>query len=260
MGSEVKTEANKPQEEVIVDKYFLLLGFETNFAETAFIEKEVGIFIKKKEYVQILEGEGRDYGHAFFYVTKNDVVESFFSFGPREELGEIKYKGGEVAGNEKPYANGYVNKRPSDSHYEITEVTRIFKLALTEKKFQKIVKKVEELEKKIAEGKPYHVLMNDTCAEEAEDILDDIIDDFPDGKGYVDIGIMIPPFKVVNPYMWCYQCFLKYGKPYKYPEYPELGKAKNILDPDGEFECSVIAWNLKKGDSDPLHDHGYYDQ
>lgn len=259
MSKTVDTREGKPETEIKVDNYCLLVGFEANFADTAFVERKVGTLKNKVEKVQILSGEESDYGHAFFYLTKNNIVEAFFSFGPAE-LGESKYKIGKNKenGNEKIYSNSYVNKRPSQSDYSITEVAQIFKLNISEVKFKKIIAGVNKVEEKIKKGKPYHVLLNDTCAEEAEDILDDVIEDLPNGKGYVEFDGIIPPFKVINPYMWCRQFYKKYGNAYIYPEYPNTGKAKELYDIEGENDFSVYGWALVKGDNDPLMKYGYY--
>ena len=262
MSQMVDTQEGKPETEIKIDNYSLLVGFEANLAETAFVERKVGILKNKVEKVQILQGEGSDYGHAFFYITKNNVVEAFFSFGPTEELGDIEYKKGEeeIDGNEKIYANGYVNKRPSTTSYLIYEVVQIFKINITEKKFHKIKQKVAKVEAAVLKGKPYNVILNDTGAEEAEDILDDVIDDLPNGKGYIEIDGKIPPFRVVNPYMWCSQFYKKYGdNAYIYPEYPEDGKGVDLFDADGEHDFSVSSWKLENGQLDPLFENGYYE-
>jgi len=159
----------------------------------------------------------------------------------------------------KVYANGYVNKRPATIYYKITEVAKIFKLEITETQFNKLQSAISKKSEKVENGsQSYHVLMNDTCAEEAEDILDDIIQDLPNGKGYVEIDGKIPPFKVVNPYMWFKQLYESYGKYYVYPEYPKKGKAAEEFDPDGDEPFSVTAWVPIINKLDPLVFYEYY--
>ena len=262
MNIKFKTEPEQPESDVIVNKFHLLIGFEINNIDTAFVKKKVGLLKQKIDFVQILSGYGEsgepigDYGHAFFYTTKNEVVESFFSFGPADD-GKQKQK---LFNSEqsKVYADGYANSRPSTGEFEITEVTRIFRFEITASEFNKITSVTNKVLKKIENGKSYRALTNDTCAEEAEDILDDVIKSLPDGKGYVENDGIVFPFKVVNPYMWAKQFYDKYKTAYVYPEYPERGKAKNKFNTSDYESFTVHPWILSIGERDPLSEDGYY--
>lgn len=256
------TQANKPETDVIIEKYYLLIGFETNRIGLSFVKKELKIFKRKMDYVHIISGVNSkgidigDYGHAFFYLTKNNKVETFFSFGPADDA-KVKTKLNN-ADTAKPYADGGVNTRLATADYEISEVVRIFRIEITKVEFDKIMNKTDRVKKAVLRGKPYRALTNDTCAEEAEDILDGILEGFPRGKGYVENDGKYLPFKVVNPYMWHMQIDKKYKEVYMYPEYPHKGKAFSLMNTKGEHEYSVIAWILVKGVDDPLFRHGYY--
>ncbi|MEQ1137017.1 hypothetical protein [Acinetobacter seifertii] len=73
----VRTANDKPTTSVVLNKYIVTIGFEVNYPD-AFVERDNGWVSKSNERTQLLD---IDYGHAFFYVTKNDIVEVFFSFG-----------------------------------------------------------------------------------------------------------------------------------------------------------------------------------
>ena len=262
MNIKFKTEPEQPESDVIVNKFHLLIGFEINNIDTAFVKKKIGLLKQKIDFVQILSGYDEsgepigDYGHAFFYTTKNEVVESFFSFGPADD-GKQKQKLFNSEQN-KAYADGYANSRPSTGNFKVSEVASIFRFEITASEFNKITSVTNKVLKKIENGKSYRALTNDTCAEEAEDILDDVIKSLPDGKGYVENNGIVFPFKVVNPYMWAKQFYDKYKVAYIYPEYPEKGKGKEMFDLDGEEPYSVEPWLILKGEKDPLSQKGYY--
>ena len=262
MVIKIKTQEGKPQSDIILDQFHLLVGFEINQVETAFVKKKITSFSKKVDFVQILSGEDEngepigDYGHAFFYLTKNEIVETFFSFGPSGE-GKIKMKPGN-AEQPKVYADGAANGRPSTGSYEITEVVRIFRFEITEDEFNKIIAGTNKVLMKIENGKPYRAITNDTCAEEAQDILDDVLPWLPDGKGYIEKDGIIFPFKMVGPYAWAKQLYDKYKTAYTYPEYPTKGKGADKFTSEGEYPYSVEQWSLYKGRIDPLYNEGYY--
>lgn len=262
MTKKFNTEEGKPSSDVIADKFHLLIGFEINNVESAFVKKKVGLLKQKTDFVQILSGYNEsnepigDYGHAFFYTTQNEIVEDFFSFGPAGD-GNQKTKIDNSERN-KIYSDGYSNSRPSTSSYKISEVSRIFRFEINSSDFKEIGILIDKVLKKIEKGKPYRALTNDTCAEEAEDILNNVIKYFPDGKGYVENDGIIFPFKVVNPYMWAKQFYDNYPIAYVYPEYPNKGKGKEIFDLDGDEPYSVEPWLLFKGQKDPLSERGYY--
>lgn len=183
-------------------------------------------------------------------------METFFSFGPSGE-GKIKMKPGN-AEQPKVYADGAANGRPSTGSYEITEVVRIFRFEITEDEFNKIIAGTNKVLMKIENGKPYRAITNDTCAEEAQDILDDVLPWLPDGKGYIEKDGIIFPFKMVGPYAWAKQLYDKYKTAYTYPEYPTKGKAHNIFDSAEDLDYIVKPWLLVKGSPDPLDKEGYY--
>lgn len=264
MVIKIKTQEGMPQSDVVLDQFHLLIGFEINQVETAFVKKNISAFSKKIDFVQILSGEDEngepigDYGHAFFYLTKNQIVETFFSFGPSGE-GKIKMKPGNTE-QPKFYADGAANSRPSTGSYAITEVVRIFRFEITEDEFNKIIAGTNKVLMKIENGKPYRAITNDTCAEEAQDILDNVLNWLPDGKGYIENNGTIFPFKMVSPYAWAKQFYDQYKMAYTYPEYPIKGKGNSILKSEGEYPYSVEEWFLSKGNKDPLSKEGYYSE
>lgn len=152
--------SNKTRKEVLVDveKYVLTVGFEVNYISTAF-----------KNSIQDLDV---DYGHAFFYVTKNDVVMAFFSFGPNG-LGS-KGKSSEA--------------RHGTPDYPIGEVTRLFRLKITADQAKSLVKETNSMRNKIeSDTQKYTAYVNDTCAETAKQVIDKTSIKTPNGAGKIHV-------------------------------------------------------------------------
>lgn len=53
MVIKIKTQEGKPQSDIILDQFHLLVGFEINQVETAFVKKKITSFSKKVDFVQI---------------------------------------------------------------------------------------------------------------------------------------------------------------------------------------------------------------
>ncbi len=167
--------------------YVLTVGFEVNHPN-AFVDGVQDLSI--------------DYGHAFFYVTKNNIVDVFFSFGP---------KGLAVQGK---ITDEYSGARPGNTSYRITEITRLFRLKIREEMAVKVKKNADIFTAKVNAGaEHYYAFMNDTCAETARDILNEGGVSTPSGSGPVkgvgsDGITAIGSF--VNPYKWYFDFSEKY--------------------------------------------------
>lgn len=198
----------KKGKEVKVDDYYVVVGFEVN-NPAAFVNDAQDLAI--------------DYGHAFFYVVKNLLIEKVFSFGPKDSGKMGWFNQGNS--NEPNWANtgailkdGYQNSRPGTPDYRITEKVSAFKMPLTAKLGVRLVEETEAQRQMIISGKQrYTAYMNDTCAEEARGVLSSAGVDSPEGAGivrhsgmgiatgtYVDtrLGRYLVGFRAVNPYMW----------------------------------------------------------
>lgn len=181
---------------VTVDDYYLVVGFEVNIPAA---------------YKDNTQDLAIDYGHAFFYVVKDRIIVSVFSFGPSGP-GKIGWldKGGDGArrnlyNSGALIKDGYKNSRPATADYHITENVRAFKIKLTREQGIKVVKNVTIARQKIDKGEMlYTAIFNDTCAEEAKDLLDEAGIETPKGSGLVKYST-IAPFSLahgVNPYSW----------------------------------------------------------
>jgi hypothetical protein len=201
--------SNKKRKDVKVDDYYVVVGFEVN---------------KPEAFVGDVHDLAVDYGHAFFYIVKNLLVEKVFSFGP---AGAGKVGWGGWGSNENPnWANtgallkdGYQNSRPGTPDYGITELVTAFKVTIDHATGVTVVKKTEETRQKIINGKlRYTAYLNDTCADTARDVLQSAGVKTPEGSGFVkhsgmgiatgtDIDVPLLGnkkigFSHVNPYMW----------------------------------------------------------
>lgn len=285
-----ETDLEKPVSEVTLDEYFVVIGTETNLPELAYLPKKT--FLLKTENHHDLKSEFDEnngvgeWGHGFFYVTKNNIVYSFFSFGP--------------AGN----ASNIIGNL-STCDYPITEVTYLYRLRISEENANKIRKDVQEIrrnsnsyfyneetkqyEENVSKNKKYRALTNATCAKEAEKILKRHLGKkIPDGKGYVKYGVLSIP--AVNPYSWWEKLEKSSLDKFKYPEYPKTGKAEEklaqilkndspnfvhrlygpnltnfydeqiILWKDGDDAAKSEYWFLQEGDEDPLIEWEYINE
>ena len=168
----VSTAKNQPVTTVTMEYYQLIIGFEVNYPKA---------FVNGTQILDI------DYGHAFFYLTKNGIVKKFFSFGPRT--------GGK---KNKTYAH-----RLGNSLYAISEMTRLFKFSLSKQEFDVIAKETDKISAEINSGRQkYTAMVNDTCAETARDIIVKGFKSVPEGTGPVDAVGWAPNISAVNPYKW----------------------------------------------------------
>lgn len=219
---------NKTRAEVVVDDYYVVIGFEVNKSE-AF-----------KDETQDL---GKDYGHAFFYLVKNKKVVKSFSFGPKGP-GKIGwFDSGGIGGVDNKYdtgavlKDGYKDSRPGSPDYHISEPVKVFKLKLTPKQARDLITETDLVREKINSGKQkYTAFMNDTCAETARDILKSANIDTPSGSGKIKhSGVASFPIAyAVNPYMWHHN-FIKNGN------------TETSFDPPGRPE-----WHPPIGEPDPI--------
>lgn len=207
-------------------KYILTVGFEVNYSNAS---------------VNGVQDLSVDYGHAFFYITKDDVVTIFFSFGP-SGLGQ----GGKLT-------NEYNGKRPGNTSYVITEITELYRLTITEKQAVNVKKAADAFTAKVNAGKEfYDASMNDTCAETARDILAEGGVSTPNGSGPVKGGgadWVTTHGSFVNPYKWNFDFLKEYGPGITY--FGPGGVASLDFASNGR-KILVDKWSLAPGNNDPL--------
>jgi len=191
---------NKTRKEVLVESsYGLTIGFEVNYPEYF------------KDDIQQIGGPGYpppgdgDFGHAFFYLTKNGVVTCFFSFGPGGG-GEAKRISVPFTDIQSPDLNPipmHARARPGDASYPISEPVTAFRLKLTQAQEESIRNEAERIRKQIEGGtQKYTAWVNDTCAETARDIIKKTLPGIPEGSGQVRVDGTLSRVNLVNPYMW----------------------------------------------------------
>jgi hypothetical protein len=233
----VTTSKDHPTTTVPYTQHSVVVGFEVN-------QPKAFKCVKIKNEIPSYDGFGSasrfmsddcthdlniDTGHAFFYLVKNDKVTKFFSFGPAD-----------------PEGAKLLARNPGSPDFGIGEETKLFRIPLSEKQYDALMKDTEAVRQKISSKDIFYTpLINDTCAEEARDILKAHIPNLPEGSSkieYADTKVAI----AVNPYMWHKNfkeaTLIMNGK--KVPKYTELTHKA-----DGELWGDII-----KGDSteDPL--------
>ena len=187
--------ATTKRAEVKIDDYYLVVGFEVNMA-MAFVDNTHDL--------------GISYGHAFFYLVKNKMVTKSFSFGPSGS-GKIGWFNAGAAGEGNKYntgaklKNGYINARPGTPDHAITEPVKAFRIKLTLVQAKNLEIQVDKIRMEIQNKKyKYNVIVNDTCAESAKEVLDDSGIDTPSGSGSIKdskrFSFVIT--SAVNPYQW----------------------------------------------------------
>lgn len=207
-------------------KYVVTVGFEVNYPNA---------------FVNGVQDLSVDYGHAFFYITRDDVVTVFFSFGPRG-LGQ----GGKVT-------NEYNGKRPGNTSYAIGEIAELYRLTITEKQANNVKTAADKFTQKVNAGKEfYDASLNDTCAETARDILAEGGVSTPNGSGPVKGGgadWITTHGSFVNPYKWNFDFLREYGPGITYfgP-----GGIRNLNFINGRKVAVDPEWILVPGDIDPL--------
>jgi hypothetical protein len=200
--------SNTQRKEVFADTYYLVVGFEVNYPSAY------------KDGVHILD---EDYGHAFFYTTKNAVVTQFFSFGPisRGKVGWLN--SGVTTG--ALIKDGYADARQGTPDYPISENIRLFKIDITASQAERVITETNKVRQEITSGKQkYTAWINDTCAETAKEILDDAGVKTPSGSGPISKGGWEVIY-AVNPYRW-HENFVKAGVrevPVKHGDLPKEG-------------------------------------
>lgn len=218
IGRSVSSLVSKTErKEVKVDEYYVVVGFEVNYPK-AFVKgvvvngKYIPDFIMDGDVTALIHDLGVDYGHAFFYVVKNKIITKVFSFGPTG-AGKVGWFGA-GAGDTEPsnkynrgaiLKDGYKNSRPGTPDYNIKEEINAFKIPLTLKQGIALESATDEKRTKITSGKQkYTAYANDTCAEEARDVLSSAGIDTPSGSGWVKHSgvVSFPLVYAVNPYMW----------------------------------------------------------
>ncbi|WP_404680164.1 hypothetical protein [Raoultella terrigena] len=204
--------------------YILTIGFEVNHPD-AFADGVQDLSI--------------DYGHAFFYITKNGIVTVFFSFGPKGLAAPGKI------------TDEYSGARPGNTSYGITEVTRLFRLKISEEMAGEVRKLTNIFTEKVNAGSEhYYAFMNDTCAETARDMLIEGGVTTPPGSGPIK-GVGADGFTTtgsfVNPYKW-YDDFSK--------EYNDGGiicyGPEGRDNVDNNLFTLYNSWVLHSGDNDVL--------
>lgn len=160
---------------VRIDSYYVVIGFEVN---------------NKAAYQQETLNLDEDYGHAFFYLVKNDKIISLLSFGPIG-WGETTWL--------KP---GNANYRQASADYGLSEKVSAFKIVINTKQAEALRQETEKTRMDIHSGKIlYAAFLNDTCAETERDVLDAANISTPSGSGWVKVRGHNVAY-AVNPYKW----------------------------------------------------------
>ena len=185
---------NTERKEVKLDSYYVVIGFEVN-NEEAFVDN--------------IHDLAKDYGHAFYYLVKNDEIAKVVSFGP----GGAGKTGWFNSQRPTFIKDGYFNSRPGDPDYHVTENVSAFKISLTVKQGLALERVTDSFRADVKAGKErYTAYLNDTCAETARDLLDEAGIDTPSGSGKIKNSAVLSFSLVyaVNPYRW-HANFLKNG-------------------------------------------------
>jgi hypothetical protein len=229
---EEKTDSSHPTTTHTPDIYAVIVGFEVNAPDIAFKND-----IQK---LGVIEDGSGDYGHAFFYITKNGRIMQFFSFGPM--------------GN-GPKGKAYMG-RGGNPDYTIGETVRLFRLLIQQSSYDIVLKETNKIRNEILKGRvtytrggpvvtkqKYTAIVNDTCAETARDILIKGITNIPNGTGPVDAtfyGSYIPVINAVNPYMW-HRNFKRAGYPEVEVRVGKVNWNKRMKElSDGEFVLDPV--------------------
>lgn len=269
------TSPKHPTTKITANTYIVTVGFEVN-VNTAFVMKvytqqSQAHYSQKpptvtREMTQILDRPaGGDYGHAFFYVTINNVVEAFFSFGP-EKYGKDGWFNKGSASDENSVPNkwnrgalvkdGFATTRYGTANYPITEKVTCYRMIINQAQAQAIIQETNRIRGQIISGKQeYTAWINDTCAETAYDILKKYITNLPDGTGRISSHNFIN-LKAINPYMWNFN-FSKSTFAKSKVIYPNRANKDGLgILEDAGYKL-INQWFLRPGDKDPLVSEGY---
>jgi len=218
------------------DRYILTIGFEVNnekaYTRQFTLPTPVELATKDKDYFSHNnQNLSEDYGHAFVYVTKNDIVMSSFSFGPAENPS-------------KQNMSGFGN-RPGDTLYPVSEVTKLFRFKISKEQADKVKENVTQFTQKVESQQIHYApYKNDTCAASAKEILDQSNIDTPSGKSYASYEVLggviderdpnqdsktsrmqaksvnavrktqfATPVVIVTPYEWYHELLQQYSSP-----------------------------------------------
>jgi hypothetical protein len=186
---------NTERKEVKVDDYYVVVGFEVN-NPSAFVDNTQDL--------------AKDFGHAFFYLIKNNLIDAFFSFGPAER-GKVGWFGWGSETDPNAFNRGVLIKdgskgrRKGKPDYGIGELVKAFKIPLPLKQGMKLAELTKRMQTRITSGKQmYTAYFNDTCAETARDLLSDAGIETPNARGWVKYSgsMNFPVAYADNPYMW----------------------------------------------------------
>lgn len=186
--------ANKERKEILVDEYYVVVGFEVSLP--AFKDGTHDLAIS--------------FGHAFFYIVKNNIISRLFSFGPieRSKVGWNGW-GSETDPNKFDtlaiVKDGSKGRRRGTPDYGIDSLVSAFKIPLTAKQGLRLIVETDEVRLKINRFKQmYAPYMNDTCAETARDLLSSADIETPSARGFVKHSgsLSFPVAYADNPYMW----------------------------------------------------------
>jgi hypothetical protein len=209
IGETTTTPTGEPKgTDVSIDDCYVVVGFEVN-VPAAFRDDVHDLYV--------------DYGHAFFYVVKNALIETYFSFGPNAFGKAGWFNMGNLQGTAKAnrgalLKNGELNARPGTADYRINEDVKAFRINLTPSVGARLIEETMTRRQQVAAGtRLYTAYMNDTCASEARELLTSAGVETPEGSGlvkhsgfglatgaYLDMptGRYQIGFRAVNPYMW----------------------------------------------------------
>jgi len=180
------------------------------------------------KYHTPLPGVG-DPGHMLYYVVKNGVIQSVYSFGPRSAI--------------------YAAIGPATADCTVKTVGYFFRFNITKEKAEKLIAETNRQRTAIAQGKIlYNGLVNDTCASTGLENLKPYIPNLPEGRGNVGMGNVgalkrFEILKLITPY-WLFEDFKKAGTPYKI--YP----TDKILYRKEDPKTLVRPYTIKANDKD----------
>lgn len=228
-ASERKVKITKP------DRHILAIGFEVNIGK-AFQNNALDLAI--------------DFGHAFFYMTKNNVVTDFFSFGPTKTVAPDGEK------------SDSLKRRIGMVNFPIKEISRVFRFTLTKEQIERIRAEIESFSHKVDSKKIFFdVLTNNTCAKVAQILLTRADISTPDSVSHVksseqtDYNWFTQTFDFANPYKWYNSFLTQFGDPVAC-----IGPAgPDALDDTKPAEYYYIlsdSWILTPDSDDPLMANG----
>jgi len=209
-----------------------------------------------------------DYGHAFIYVTKNDIVMSSFSFGPAKSPESMT----EAFGN-----------RPGNTLYKIGEVTKLFRFKISKEQAEKVRENIAQFTQKVASQQIHYApYKNDTCAASAKEILDQSNIETPSGKSYASYEVLegvieerdtdqnskigrmqaksvnavrktqfLTPIPIVTPYEWYHELLQQYSSPEPII-FENTGLSSDTSDQDWTPYTLEKRWVAIVGKHDPL--------